>query len=513
MLLWYRVESILGQGGFGITYLANDTNLKHKVAIKEFFPFNIARRASDHTILNSSPDIYKWGLSHFISEAQTLAKCGHRNIVSVNSVFEANGTAYIVMEYIRGQSLKSAINNHWQPDEPELKRFVFALMDGLSHIHDRGFIHRDIKPDNIILRENMNPVLVDFGSARQSNNEMTSLVSSGYTPFEQYDISRKSNKQGPWTDIYSLGATMYTVITGKCPVDSVTRLGSLQQGTSDPLPRISKLAVKGYSAKFLKAIDSALAVQPKDRPQSIEEWKALFSDSTSVHIDHQTVNITDTNKSKQARRKQFETRTSDDARTVVIAHNTGPGSPQQAAAIRHAKSVSPSTKTKWLSLFLISLAIGVVGIVVTFNLLNLKEAESIFPESTGVAEIRDRPNLTQSQTTTVSTSAEIQDLLHKAENDIRSSRLVLPSGRNAQDRYLEVLELDPDNAEATAGLERIRKFHGYLDLTESAIMNNHIEQAEVYLRLADKIFPGIDITSRTWSKVQKAKAIESGSNR
>ena len=558
-LLWYSLESILGQGGFGITYLANDGNLKHKVAIKEFFPFDVAKRAPDHSVLNSSPDIYDWGLSQFISEAQTLAKCVHPNIVAVNSVFEANKTAYIVMEYINGHSLKAAIKHGWQPGEAALKKFLFAVMDGLSQVHERGFIHRDIKPDNIILRKNMSPVLVDFGSARKSDNEMTSLVSSGYTPFEQYDTSRRSDKQGPWTDIYSLGATVYTVITGESPVDSITRLGSLLKGAVDPLPLISKPAVKGYSARFLQAIDSALAVQPTDRPQSIEQWKALFSEPANDQMGCEADKILDAGSDKQTRRKKMEVQSTKEARTVVItdrarpdsnqkistnkarlvsnkqvspnkarrdsnkqvfANQPRPGSNQQVLVNKRAKSASPNATKKWLPLFLISLVIVVAAIVVIFTMRIEQDAKP----GSGIASSNDsrgniqKFNNTEQETvrdlwtvaeqdSTMSVSAEIQSLLSKAENDIKSSRLILPADQNAEDRYLRILELDPDNAEAVAGLNRIRRFHGYLDLTERAIINKHFGRAEEYLRMAEQIFPGIDLVNRTRARIQEATAV------
>ncbi len=517
-LLWYRLESILGQGGFGITYLAYDSNLKHEVAIKEFFPLDVAKRAPDHSVHNSSPDIYNWGLSQFISEAQTLAKCVHPNIVAVNSVFEANKTAYIVMEYIHGQSLKAAIKSGWQPDEAGLKNFVFAVMDGLSHVHDRGFIHRDIKPDNIILRKNLDPVLVDFGSARKSDNEMTSLISSGYTPFEQYDTSRRSDKQGPWTDIYSFGATIYTVITGEAPVDSVTRLGSLLKGAMDPLPLISKPALKGYSPTLLQAIDSALAVQPTDRPQNIEQWKVLFSAPASAQTGHQADKIIDAGADKQARQKQAMTGSAEDDRTVVITDKHVSGLNQQVSVNKRAKSATPKATTKWLPLIIICLVIGTVAILAIFTMRSEQKVNS----GSGVASSSDQPGNFQNnsseqetsrdlstaaeQDSALSATAEIQSLLSKAESDIRSSRLVLPAGQSAQDRYLRILELDPENAEAAAGLYRLRRFHGYLDLTERAMMNNHFERAEEYLKMADQIFPGIDVINRTREKIQEAVA-------
>lgn len=165
-LHWYEIHGILGRGGFGITYLALDTNLNHEVAIKEFLPTDLAMRASDssiHPISDDHSDTFEWGLNRFITEAQTLAQFRHPNIVLVHSVFEANGTAYMVMEYEKGESLDQAYNLKRLTTEDELLAVLFPLMDGLQRIHKSGFVHRDIKPKNIYLRDDGRPVLLDFG--------------------------------------------------------------------------------------------------------------------------------------------------------------------------------------------------------------------------------------------------------------------------------------------------------------------------------------------------------------
>ena len=167
-LHWYEIESIIGQGGFGITYLARDTNLNFRVAIKEFFPLELASRSEDlqaHPISSQRAESYSFGLTRFLNEAQTVAKFRHPNIVEVRSVFEANQTAYMVMKYEQGDDLEQALRSHQMQGEEALLGILFPLMDGLSLVHDGGFIHRDIKPDNIFLREDGEPVLLDFGSA------------------------------------------------------------------------------------------------------------------------------------------------------------------------------------------------------------------------------------------------------------------------------------------------------------------------------------------------------------
>jgi len=282
-LHWYEIHAILGRGGFGITYLALDTNLNHEVAIKEFLPTDLAMRASDssiHPISDEHLDIFSWGLNRFINEAQTLAQFRHPNIVLVHSVFEANGTAYMVMEYEKGESLEEAYNLNRLNSEEALLGILHPLMDGLQRIHESGFVHRDIKPKNIYLRDDGRPVLLDFGSARQAlgveTRTLTTLVSPGYAPFEQYNATRDSDKQGPWTDIYALGATIYRGMSGKSPVDALARANAKLEGNKDILEPAVELGEGKFSQRFLEGIDRSLRFAPEERPQSIAQWREMF---------------------------------------------------------------------------------------------------------------------------------------------------------------------------------------------------------------------------------------------
>ena len=282
-LHWYEIHAILGRGGFGITYLALDTNLNHEVAIKEFLPTDLAMRASDssiHPISDEHTDTFGWGLNRFITEAQTLAQFRHPNIVLVHSVFEANGTAYMVMEYEKGESLDQAYTSNRLTTEADLLGLLHPLMDGLERIHETGFVHRDIKPKNIYLRDDGRPVLLDFGSARQAlgveTRTLTTLVSPGYAPFEQYNATRESDKQGPWTDIYALSATIYRGMSGKSPVDALSRANAKLEGSKDILEPAVELGKDKFSHRFLEAIDKALCFSPDERPQSIAEWRAML---------------------------------------------------------------------------------------------------------------------------------------------------------------------------------------------------------------------------------------------
>jgi serine/threonine protein kinase/tetratricopeptide (TPR) repeat protein len=286
---WYEIDSVLGQGGFGITYLAHDTNLNQQVAVKEYLPAELATRTSDetvHPITDGHVDTYGWGLSRFISEAQTLAQFRHPHIVRVQSVFEMNNTAYMIMEYEEGRSFAQALNFNILATEADLRRVLLEMLDGLEAIHAAGFIHRDIKPDNIYLRDDGSAVLLDFGSARQAvggeTRTLTALVTPGYAPYEQYGSGRDDDRQGPWTDIYGLGATFYRAVTGRGPMDAMTRVNAILDGKPDPLIPALSHPLPQFGAALLASIDHALAFHPKDRPQTVTEWRADLERSNEV---------------------------------------------------------------------------------------------------------------------------------------------------------------------------------------------------------------------------------------
>lgn len=291
-LHWFQIESILGVGGFGITYLARDGNLKRSVAIKEYLPSDLSVRKDDSTVepvSENESETFGWGLDRFLDEARTLARFQHPNIVGVHSVFEANNTAYMVMEYEQGRSFGSVLREPDSCREDRLREFLMPLLDGLEQVHEAGFVHRDIKPNNLFVRADGSPVVLDFGSARQAlgveTRTLTSLVTPGYAPFEQYNANRDGDKQGPWTDIYALGATLYRAVTGKGPVDALTRAGAILKGHKDVLIPATMAGAGRYSERFLEAIDRALTFQPEARPQSIAEWRAMFTDAANEELD------------------------------------------------------------------------------------------------------------------------------------------------------------------------------------------------------------------------------------
>jgi len=269
----YKIESVLGKpGGFGITYLATDTHLRQSVAIKEYLPTDFAIREGVSTVYVRSysyEESFEWGLKCFIEEARVLARFNHPSIVRVLRFFEANGTAYMVMEYQKGQSLTDYLKQRRILTEEELLAIVKPLLEGLKEIHQAGFLHRDIKPNNIYIREDNKPVLLDFGSARyavgQKSRNVTSIVTPGYAPLEQYD--NEISDQGPWTDIYALGAVMYCAIHGEAPPAATRRV------MKDPMIPAVKVGEGKYNKNLLQAIDWALKLSEEDRPRTVEQWQ------------------------------------------------------------------------------------------------------------------------------------------------------------------------------------------------------------------------------------------------
>jgi serine/threonine protein kinase len=282
----YLIQSVLGNGGFGITYLAQDTLLDAPVAIKEYLPNELAVRDTDFKVQPKSQrdtEDFTWGLERFLDEARTLAQFKHPNIVRILRFFRANDTAYIVMDYEQGQSLAAAFKKGKKIPETELMELLLPLLEALEIVHNAGYLHRDIKPDNIYLREKDNsPVLLDFGAARyiigNHSRLLTTMMTPGYTPFEQYAYD---SHHGNWSDIYSLAAVLYRLISGKTPIDAIQRIDALRRNKPDPLEPAVKIGRGQYSKKLLQAIDWSLEINEGTRPQNVGAWRdQLFLSKT-----------------------------------------------------------------------------------------------------------------------------------------------------------------------------------------------------------------------------------------
>ncbi|MBE2294987.1 MAG: protein kinase [Phycisphaerales bacterium] len=286
MLDEYRIHSVLGAGGFGVTYKALDTHLENWVAIKEYFPVEWSFRDGDGVTVHANTQghgkqngdqisDYLWGLERFLDEARVLARIQHPHVVRVRRYFRIHGTAYIVMDYEEGIPLSALLQDGETLTEEEIRSLLEDVLLALQAVHEQGYLHRDIKPANLYLRaSDQRVILIDFGAARaavgRQSKSVTSLVTPGYSPPEQY--TTRNERYGTWTDIYALAAVLYRCITGRIPVEAVGRLldDSLQPAIVEGAGR--------YSTNLLRVIDRALAVRPEQRFRTVADMQAALAD-------------------------------------------------------------------------------------------------------------------------------------------------------------------------------------------------------------------------------------------
>jgi serine/threonine protein kinase len=281
----YLIGRVLGHGGFGITYLALDLTLQVRLAIKEFLPRDLATRSSNTTTVTpytgATKEHFDYGLEKFLEEARALARFEDSPcIVSVKDFFRANGTAYFVMNFVEGITFKEYLKNHGEKiDYDKALRILMPVMDALREVHQTGLLHRDISPDNIYITNDGRIKLLDFGAARNATGEhsksLSVMLKAGYAPEEQY---RSKGKQGPWTDIYAVGATLYRAITGKVPVEALDRLDE------DTLEPPTRLGIK-IPPHAENALLKALSVKASDRFQEMKMFQqALMMEPDEVNV-------------------------------------------------------------------------------------------------------------------------------------------------------------------------------------------------------------------------------------
>jgi serine/threonine protein kinase len=277
----FFVGRVLGRpGGFGITYLAWDMTLETRIALKEFLPGSVVTREHGGTsVIPNSPedrDVLDKGLIEFLAEARTLAKFVHPNIVRVRDFFTANNTGYLVMDYYDGISLRDhLVTRGGKLEVDEALRIVVPILEGLEAVHAQGFLHRDIKPDNIYLTEQQIPTLLDFGAARMAIGEksqtLSVILTPGYAPYEQY---HKKVRQGPWTDMYAMGAPLFYLLTGARAPDALSRV------VDDELVAPRTLDQR-IPQKISDAVLWPLNQTPQNRPQSAGQFLAALRDNPS----------------------------------------------------------------------------------------------------------------------------------------------------------------------------------------------------------------------------------------
>ncbi|MDL2356350.1 MAG: serine/threonine-protein kinase [Pseudomonadota bacterium] len=273
----FEITGVLGEGGFGIVYIAYDHALQRSVAIKEYMPDALAMRGGGHSVslrAERHQATFELGLKSFINEARFLAQFDHPALLKVYSFWEQNRTAYTAMQYYEGRTIKEIVANSPElVDEAWCRKILRQMLQALEMLYTANILHRDVSPDNIIVQPNGDAVLLDFGSARQIIGDLTRgltvILKPGYAPVEQY-AGDASLEQGAFTDIYALAAVMYFAVTKRAPPSSIARM------IKDPLTPLTTLAPPGYHPSFLAAIDKGLAVLAHDRPQTIAAFRDLL---------------------------------------------------------------------------------------------------------------------------------------------------------------------------------------------------------------------------------------------
>ena len=508
-LHWYRVEGVLGQGAFGITYLAHDVNLDRQVAIKEYLPAQFAVRNNDRSVgptTDKHIEDFEWGLKRFIREAKILTKFEHPNLVRVFNVFEMNNTAYMVMNYEVGKSLQQILKSRKTLNETELMKMIIPLLSGLETMHEKGFVHRDIKPGNIFLRRDGSPVLLDFGSARQTRAErgsetsseqetVTTLVSPGYAPIEQY--SSNSIRQGPWTDIYGLGATIYKAATGKMPLAAVDRNETIMHDKDDGYQSIAYLAKGLYTEKFLAAVDHAMAFKSDDRPQDVVEWRSEFGVQEDDILTLPVSNY-------EAISGAAATVKLDQAQDTVTIKESSGGQEETdifdtTVVIDNAKPVY--LQTKWMATAAIIVVFTLFGII---KLSGEKEEElspsvQVLAESDQV-DVEEVSVTEESAALILEEQTKIDELLSLAEEDIAALRLTRPKDNNALDKYQSILMIDENNVEANEGIRSVSD--KYISLAYGAIQSDKLDKADKYIEKAERIYSESDKVAPARSTLQ-----------
>ena len=369
----FEFHRVLGYGGFGITYLGWNIALDIPVAIKEYLPADLATREQDLSVVpqtSQAASDFQWGLERFLDEARTLARFQHPNIVRVHHFFEAHSTAYIAMDYVEGEDLSAYLTRKGTLSEDELKGILYPLLDALEVVHQADFLHRDIKPGNIVLRDSDgSPVLLDFGAARQAigakSRSVTSIVTPGYAPIEQYS---SRGRQGPWTDIYALGGVCYRALTDQVPEDATDRV------RNDPLIPVAQRCAGQASQEFLSALDVALSVDEGDRPQSVGAWREVLEADAAEGERRETGDTPD------VRRKDQVAAPSE----PVVWGETSDAVPSDTK--EKGEGGSKPARAKWFAVVLCVVALLIMGGIA---MLEKQSQEQVVLKKEGVYNLHD----------------------------------------------------------------------------------------------------------------------------
>ena len=490
----YRLDAVLGAGGFGITYRAYDANLDKFVAIKEYLPVEFATRTDANTVVphsNADAQDYHWGLTRFLDEARTLARFDHPHLNRVYRFFESNGTAYMVLEYVEGETLADRLTRERQLPEESLRRLLEEVLSGLAVMHDAGYVHRDIKPGNLMLREEDGSAMVlDFGAARQAvgqrSKAITSILTPGYAPVEQYD--GKVDRVGAWTDIYALGMVAYRCVSGigdsELP-DAVARMLAHTRGEAVLLPATE--AGKGiYNAKLLEAIDWAMEVNEQDRPQTVDAWRQALAGGSRRKSPAKTVRKTATQPARGATTARTGIQWSSVALTAVIVALLGVGAwwgiQEYPELLKKSPGDTPPVTAQPAP----------------------AEIQTVPPDTTETGEaVVSAEQPTPKEPVLSAEEAEVARLLVAAEVDLKARRLTSPAGNNAWDNYQRVLGLVPAHPEAVRGMERV--IDSYMELFRAEVEKEDFDKAEGYLAKIHELHPDSPVLEEGEQRLQDTR--------
>ena len=528
----YRLDAVLGSGGFGITYRAYDGNLDKFVAIKEYLPVEFATRTEASTVVpHSSADAqdYHWGLSRFLDEARILARFDHPNLNKVYRFFESNGTAYMVLEYIHGETLASRLSKEPYLEEAALDRLLEEVLSGLALMHEAGYVHRDIKPGNLMLREeDGSAVLLDFGAARQAvgqrSKPITSILTPGYAPVEQYD--GKVDRVGPWTDLYALGMVAYRGVSGlgdsELP-DAVARMLAQSRGEAVLLPAVE--AGKGkYNPKLLEAVDWAMEVDEHDRPQNVGAWRQALTGAGVRKGASRPAPKSATRPAGTATTGRSGMRWTSMALAVVIVALLGVGAwwwgwQAYPELFGRGRADAPAVAER------VAAPDGAPGEAQQEAGAGEVEGEPVSVEQppprddtpqTAAAEspLESKESVAEQSATAPVEAApaeenEVTRLLAAADADLKTRRLTSPAGNNAWEKYQRVLGLSPANPEAVAGMERV--IESYMALFGAALEEEDFDKAEGYMERIRTLHPDSPVLEDGAQRLQAAKQAQAES--
>ena len=313
----YVIQSKIGEGGFGITYIAAHSILNRKLCIKEYFLAGRCTRQPDTKTVfprSSDAELYQKYRQSFVREAQTLSQLNHPGIVDIIDIFDENGTSYMVMNFVEGRTLQNIVANNGPLSYETAVNYIAQVAEAVDYIHQNHILHRDIKPDNIIITPQHHAILIDFGSAREfiddKTQAQTSILTHGYAPTEQYSTN---SRKGAYTDIYAIGATMYFILTGKVPTDAAARI-------TDPMPE-AKQVNPSIPNEANRTINKAMQIMPHDRHQSIKEFLDDLRNVGGTTEPAETINDEKTIPINNIKTVVDE---SDEAKTIISNNTTKP---------------------------------------------------------------------------------------------------------------------------------------------------------------------------------------------